>query len=397
VRKEFANARTRSAGVAEHVDGERAGLAAVVSSLSREADDLVRGVEQRLDPDRRQLEVVLVVAPAGAARDRLLARVARLADLARDVLAVRRRGVVDDDGSRPVGDRGDAACAGIALRPGGARLTGGAGRPLRPRLSARNLARREVDRAQRAVEDLQRADGSAGELARGDRVVLELRRPDAVPRQGDRDGRDAGAGDGEDEREAGDDHRRGRSAAAEPGHGGTSWASGRNANAGTLEDGSVVRPAAYPLHVKVLGIDPGTAACGFGIVQESGGRLSAIAHGWWRTSARERPELRLRTIFEGVTELIEEHAPGFVVLEESFVGADARIALSVGQARGAVLVASALAGIECAEYAPARVKQAVCGYGRAEKAQVARMVQTILALAENERPVNSHASDALAV
>ena len=72
------------------------------------------------------------------------------------------------------------------------------------------------------------------------------------------------------------------------------------------------------------------------------------------------------TIFDGVRELLAEHAPDAVALEESFVGADARIALSVGQARGAVLVAAASAGVECAEYAPARVKQAVCGYGRAD-------------------------------
>ena len=90
-----------------------------------------------------------------------------------------------------------------------------------------------------------------------------------------------------------------------------------------------------------------------------------------------------------------QHAPDAVALEESFVGADARIALSVGQARGAVLVAAALAGVECAEYAPARVKQAVCGYGRAEKAQVQRMVKTILGLATPPTP--THAADALAV
>jgi crossover junction endodeoxyribonuclease RuvC len=107
------------------------------------------------------------------------------------------------------------------------------------------------------------------------------------------------------------------------------------------------------------------------MVHESDGRLRALVHGCWRTEAHERPELRLRTIFEGVRELVEQHAPDAVALEESFVGADARTALSVGQARGAVLVASALAGVECAEYAPAAVKQAVCGYGRAEKAQVA--------------------------
>jgi len=147
--------------------------------------------------------------------------------------------------------------------------------------------------------------------------------------------------------------------------------------------------------VKVVGIDPGTAACGYGIVEERDGRLRAIGHGCWNTSPRERPELRLRTLFDGVAALIVEHAPDAVVLEESFVGADARVALSVGQARGAVLVAAAAAGIECAEYAPARVKQSVCGYGRADKAQVGKMVKAILGLAAVPTP--NHASDALAV
>jgi len=147
--------------------------------------------------------------------------------------------------------------------------------------------------------------------------------------------------------------------------------------------------------VKVLGIDPGTAACGYGLVHESGGRLKEVARGCWRTPSREPPELRLRTIYEGVAALIEEHAPAAVVLEESFVGADARIALSVGQARGAVLVAAARAGVACAEYAPARVKQTVCGYGRADKGQVQRMVKTILGL--RETPATSHEADALAV
>ena len=147
--------------------------------------------------------------------------------------------------------------------------------------------------------------------------------------------------------------------------------------------------------MKVLGIDPGTAACGYGIVQESGGRIRAIDHGWWQTPAGERPELRLKTIFDRVQGLIAEHEPDAVALEESFVGADARIALSVGQARGAVLVAAAVAGVGCAEYPPARVKQAVCGYGRAEKAQVQRMVRAILAMEANPTP--NHAADALAV
>jgi crossover junction endodeoxyribonuclease RuvC len=147
--------------------------------------------------------------------------------------------------------------------------------------------------------------------------------------------------------------------------------------------------------VKVLGIDPGTAACGYGIVHESGGRLQAIIHGQWRTSAQARPQDRLLTIFEGVQGLVAAHEPDAVALEESFVGADARIALFVGQARGAVLVAAASAGVDCAEYAPARVKQAVCGYGRAEKGQMQRMVRMILAL--DAEPKTSHAADALAV
>jgi crossover junction endodeoxyribonuclease RuvC len=145
--------------------------------------------------------------------------------------------------------------------------------------------------------------------------------------------------------------------------------------------------------VKVLGIDPGTAACGYGIVQGREGRLRAIVHGCWTTPAGQRQDLRLKTIFDGVAALIAEHAPDAVALEESFVGADARIALSVGQARGAVLVACATAGVAAAEYAPAHVKQAVCGYGRADKTQVARMVKLVLGIEVK----NNHASDALAV
>jgi len=147
--------------------------------------------------------------------------------------------------------------------------------------------------------------------------------------------------------------------------------------------------------VKVLGIDPGTAACGYGIVQGSDGRLRAVASGCWRTSAREQLDVRLLTIFEGVRALIAEHGPDAVALEESYVGADARIALSVGQARGAVLVAAAEAGVECAEHAPARVKQTVCGYGRADKGQIQRMVKLILGLPDE--PSSSHEADAFAV
>jgi len=120
-----------------------------------------------------------------------------------------------------------------------------------------------------------------------------------------------------------------------------------------------------------------------------------VDFGWWQTSAGEPLELRLRTVFEGVRDLIDLHAPDAVALEESFVGVDARTALSVGQARGAVLVACALVAVDCREYPPSTVKQAVCGYGRAQKDQVQRMVKTILGL--KTVPTPHHASDALAV
>jgi crossover junction endodeoxyribonuclease RuvC len=147
--------------------------------------------------------------------------------------------------------------------------------------------------------------------------------------------------------------------------------------------------------VKIVGIDPGTAACGYGIVYTHGGRLRGVDYGCWSTPAGQDPPLRLKTIYDGVAGLIAAHAPAAVALEESYVGADARIALSIGQARGAVLVAAANAGVVCVEYAPARVKQAVCGYGRAEKAQMQRMVKLLLGLPA--LPTPNHAADALAV
>jgi crossover junction endodeoxyribonuclease RuvC len=147
--------------------------------------------------------------------------------------------------------------------------------------------------------------------------------------------------------------------------------------------------------VRVLGIDPGTAACGYGVVDSRTGRVSAVDHGWWKTSPSDPPEERLKRTHDVVAELIGKHQPDAVALEESYVGVDARTALFVGQARGAVLVACAFARVECAEYPPATVKHAVCGYGRADKQQVQRMVKAILALPEAPQP--HHAADALAV
>jgi crossover junction endodeoxyribonuclease RuvC len=156
-----------------------------------------------------------------------------------------------------------------------------------------------------------------------------------------------------------------------------------------------VRRRPYAGHVKVVGIDPGTAACGYGVVDAGHGRLRAVDHGCWRTASGLAPEQRLKRIYDGVSELIALHDADAVALEESFVGPDARTALSVGQARGAVLVACAVAGLESREYSPNRVKSMVCGYGHADKGQVQRMVKTMLGLSEVPRP--HHAADALAV
>ena len=147
--------------------------------------------------------------------------------------------------------------------------------------------------------------------------------------------------------------------------------------------------------MRVLGIDPGTAACGYGVVESRGSRVAALDHGWWSTSPSDRPESRLKRTHDVVAELIERHEPEAVALEESFVGVDARTALFVGQARGAILVACAAAQVPCAEYPPATVKHAVCGYGRADKGQVQRMVKAVLGLSDVPQP--HHAADALAV
>ena len=149
------------------------------------------------------------------------------------------------------------------------------------------------------------------------------------------------------------------------------------------------------LLVRVVGIDPGLAACGYGVVEADGSKAEALAYGCWQTEAGLRIELRLRELFLALTELLAEQEPDAVALEESFVGPDARGALSVGQVRGALLVACVKAGYSCVEYPPARVKQAVCGYGRADKQQVQRMVRVLLGL--ERTPTPTHAADALAV
>jgi crossover junction endodeoxyribonuclease RuvC len=145
----------------------------------------------------------------------------------------------------------------------------------------------------------------------------------------------------------------------------------------------------------VLGIDPGTANTGYGIVRGAGSRLRALDEGVIQTRAGVSLEQRLADIHQRVEDLLDEHRPDAMAIEELYFGANVRTAFAVGQARGVVLLAAGQRGVPARSYTPQQVKGAVCANGRADKAQVARMVMRLLGLAEPPTP--DHVSDALAV
>jgi len=147
--------------------------------------------------------------------------------------------------------------------------------------------------------------------------------------------------------------------------------------------------------VIVLGIDPGTAATGYGVVERSGSRLRAIDYGCLETLSTQELPRRLLEIHQAITELIATHQPQMLGVERLFFNRNVQTAFAVGQARGVVLLAAAEAGLPVFEYGPHEVKMAVTGYGRADKAQVQRMVQVVLGMAVLPRP--DDAADALAV
>jgi crossover junction endodeoxyribonuclease RuvC len=145
----------------------------------------------------------------------------------------------------------------------------------------------------------------------------------------------------------------------------------------------------------ILGIDPGLAHTGFGVVARRGSALAALDGGVVATAAGLAPERRLAALFARVEALLDEHEPEAVALEALFFGQNVRTAFAVGQARGIVLLAAGRRGLACVDYTPQQVKGAVCGSGRAPKEQVGRMVQALLALPAPPTP--DHAADALAV
>ena len=146
----------------------------------------------------------------------------------------------------------------------------------------------------------------------------------------------------------------------------------------------------------VLGIDPGTATTGFGLVRENeAGSLAMVEYGVIETPAAESPEKRLLELFNKLNEIILLHRPDSGAVEKLFFQRNVRTALGVGQARGVALLALAQAGLAAAEYTPLEVKQAVAGYGGADKQQVQQMVRALLGLSAIPRP--DDAADALAV
>lgn len=146
----------------------------------------------------------------------------------------------------------------------------------------------------------------------------------------------------------------------------------------------------------VLGIDPGTASTGYGVVaQTASGDFILLACGVIRTTPDQPMPLRLREIFEDICNLIVEFRPSEVAVEELFFGRNVTTAISVGQARGAALLAAALNDLPVAEYTPATVKQALTGYGNADKTQMQMMVQNLLGLDTPPRP--DDAADGVAI
>jgi crossover junction endodeoxyribonuclease RuvC len=149
------------------------------------------------------------------------------------------------------------------------------------------------------------------------------------------------------------------------------------------------------VHVIVLGIDPGVANTGYGVVAQHHGRLVALDGGVISTPPGLDAARRLADIHAAVAKLIDDYKPDALAVEDLYFGANARSAFAVGQARGVVLLAAGQRGVPTSSYTPQQVKAAVCGSGRAAKDQVQRMVQVLLTLSDLPSP--DHAADALAV
>lgn len=145
----------------------------------------------------------------------------------------------------------------------------------------------------------------------------------------------------------------------------------------------------------ILGVDPGTATTGYGLIEEKSGKLSLIDYGVILTAPKQPLEDRLEQLYDQLSDVIDEYNPDEVAVEELFFSNNAKTAMAVGQARGVILLATKKSGILLSEYTPNQVKNGICGYGAADKKQVQKMVQMLLKLTEIPQP--DDAADALAI
>lgn len=145
----------------------------------------------------------------------------------------------------------------------------------------------------------------------------------------------------------------------------------------------------------VLGIDPGLATLGYGLIKDDGSRMICLEYGVIRTSAQEEIPLRLLHLYQKTSVLLERYQPRWMAVEKLFFNRNVKTAFQVGQARGVVVLAAAVAGVEVCEYSPLEIKKAITGYGQAYKGQVQEMVKALLGLQEIPKP--DDAADALAV
>lgn len=147
--------------------------------------------------------------------------------------------------------------------------------------------------------------------------------------------------------------------------------------------------------MRIIGIDPGTGILGFGVIDVAkGGKVALVDGGVIRTPVKEDDAVRLQTIFDELTDIVAEHKPEQMVVERLFFAQNVTTAMTVAQARGVVLLCGRQAGLDISEYTPLQIKQALTGYGRAEKKQMQEMVRVVLGLKAVPQP--DDCADALA-
>jgi crossover junction endodeoxyribonuclease RuvC len=146
--------------------------------------------------------------------------------------------------------------------------------------------------------------------------------------------------------------------------------------------------------MRILGIDPGTGILGFGVIEVERGKAQLVDAGVIRTPVKEDDAIRLQTIFDELTSIIKETKPAEMAVEKLYFARNVTTAMTVAQARGVVLLCGKQAGLTIHEYTPMQIKQALTGYGRAEKQQIQEMVKVILQLKHIPKP--DDAADALA-